>query len=126
MVTRDCRFWCPVPLQVAHPSGLASAACAQPPRLGCAECGSDASAQSAGVLPSRLDHERHDAPTATPRPAAAVLQDASFTSGIFQLPSMIDGGFSFGQYSRIISTNSSFGAGSQFDSLSLPGDSAWM
>ena len=32
------------------------------------------------------------------------------TSGIFQLPSMSDGGFSFGQYSRIIRMNPSFEA----------------
>ena len=35
----------------------------------------------------------------------------------------MDGGFSLGQYSRSIRMNSSFGAGSQFCSLSLPGDS---
>jgi hypothetical protein len=45
------------------------------------------------------------------------------TGGIFQVPSMIDGDFSFGQYFRSIRTNLSFGAGSQFASLSLPGDS---
>ena len=50
--------------------------------------------------------------------------DASFTSGIFRLPPRIDGGCSFGQYIRIIRMNSSFGAGSQFNSLSLLGDSS--
>src|SRR5262245_6510026 len=49
-----------------------------------------------------------------------------FTPGGFQVPSMIDGGVSWGQYSRIISTNFSFGAGSQLASLSLPGDSFWI
>ena len=39
---------------------------------------------------------------------------------------MIDGSFSFGQYSRIIRTKLPAGAGSQFASLSLPGDSFWM
>jgi hypothetical protein len=39
---------------------------------------------------------------------------------------MIDGSFSLGQYIRIIRMNSPFGAGSQFTSLSLPGDSFWM
>jgi hypothetical protein len=47
------------------------------------------------------------------------------TDGIFHVPSMIDGGFSFGQYIRSIRTNLSLGAGSQFGSLSSPGDSFW-
>src|SRR5262245_7244848 len=51
--------------------------------------------------------------------------ETSFTSGGFHVPSSSDGGFSWGQYSRIIRTNSSAGAGSQFDSLSLPGESFW-
>ena len=42
-----------------------------------------------------------------------------------QLPLMMLGAFSFGQYSRIISMNLLAGAGSQFDSLSAPGDSFW-
>ena len=44
------------------------------------------------------------------------------------LPRSIDdrGFFSLGQYSRIIRTKSPAGAGSQFDSLSLPGESFWM
>ena len=44
------------------------------------------------------------------------------TWGGFQLPSRIS---FFGQYSRMTRLNSSLGAGSQFDSLSLPGDSCW-
>src|SRR5215475_8053685 len=40
-------------------------------------------------------------------------------------PSSTDGGFSFGQYMRIIGMNSPLGAGSQLASLSLPGDSFW-
>jgi hypothetical protein len=45
------------------------------------------------------------------------------TAGGDQLPLMIEGGFSFGQYIRSIRTNLPAGAGSQFDSLSDPGDS---
>ncbi len=51
---------------------------------------------------------------------------AFWTDGIFHVPSRIDGGFSFGQYSRSIRMNLSFGAGSQLASLPLPGDSFWM
>src|SRR5438046_6506166 len=57
---------------------------------------------------------------------AMVLQLTFFAGGIFHDPSMIDGFFSLGQYSRIIRTKSPDGAGSQFDSLSLPGESFWM
>ena len=46
------------------------------------------------------------------------------TSGIFHEPFNIVGSLSFGQYKRIIKTKSSFGEGSQFDSLALPGESA--
>ena len=53
---------------------------------------------------------------------AAAAQFALTTAGIFQVPSMMDGGFSRGQYIRSIRTNLSFGAGSQFASLALPGD----
>ena len=42
------------------------------------------------------------------------------------MPLMIDGFFSFGQYSRIIRMNLPGGAGSQLDSLSVPGESFWM
>ena len=59
------------------------------------------------------------------RVRSGVFQDVFLTSGGFHVPSRIDGGVSLGQYSRIISTNPPFGAGSQFDSLSLPGDSFW-
>src|SRR5262245_40309519 len=45
------------------------------------------------------------------------------TGGSCHEPSRIDGAFSFGQYSRIIRTNFPSGAGSQFDSLSGPGES---
>src|SRR5215831_4549828 len=44
------------------------------------------------------------------------------TAGGFHVPLMIDGDFSFGQYSRIIRTNLPCGAGSQLLSLSAPGD----
>jgi hypothetical protein len=37
----------------------------------------------------------------------------------------IDGAFSFGQYIRMVRMKSPLGAGSQFASLSLPGDSFW-
>jgi hypothetical protein len=50
------------------------------------------------------------------------------TGGGTQVPSpggRIDGCVSFGQYIRIIRTKSPSGAGSQFASLSLPGDSCW-
>src|SRR5574337_1238222 len=47
------------------------------------------------------------------------------TCGGVQLPSRIDGALSFGQYMRSIGMNSPSGAGSQFDSLSLPGESFW-
>ena len=39
---------------------------------------------------------------------------------------MIEGFFSFGQYRRSIRMNLPAGAGSQFDSLSAPGESFWM
>lgn len=47
------------------------------------------------------------------------------TFGGVQLPSRIDGAFSLGQYMRIMGMNSPSGAGSQFDSLFLPGESFW-
>ena len=42
------------------------------------------------------------------------------------VPFRIDGALSFGQYMRSIGMNSPSGAGNQFDSLSLPGESFWM
>jgi hypothetical protein len=57
---------------------------------------------------------------------AMVPQLAFFAGGIFHDPLMIDGFFSLGQYSRIIRIKSPDGAGSQFASLSLPGESFWM
>ena len=51
-------------------------------------------------------------------------RDYTFTGcGAFQTPLSASG---FGQYSRSTSTNGPFGAGSQLDSLSMPGDSFWM
>jgi hypothetical protein len=44
-----------------------------------------------------------------------------FTGGMVQEPSRIEGGVSLGQYRRSIRMNLSAGAGSQLDSLSLPG-----
>jgi hypothetical protein len=43
--------------------------------------------------------------------------------GIFHVPSTIS---FFGQYKRMTTLNESAGAGSQFDSLSLPGESCWI
>ena len=57
---------------------------------------------------------------------ATVVQPTFFTAGTFHDPSMMDGFFSLGQYSRIIRTKSPDGDGSQFDSLSWPGESFWM
>lgn len=58
--------------------------------------------------------------------AAICYLAITFTPGGFQVPSMIDGSVSLGQYNRIIRTNLPAGAGSQLASLSLPGDSFWM
>src|SRR6185312_8186620 len=44
------------------------------------------------------------------------------TGGGFQRSSRMSG---FGQYARIYSENSSFGVGTQFDSLSAPGEACW-
>ncbi len=41
------------------------------------------------------------------------------------MPLLIEGSLSFGQYMRSIRRKSPFGAGSQFASMSLPGDSFW-
>ena len=49
---------------------------------------------------------------------------AKAMAGGFQLPSMIEGGVSLGQYNRNIVINFALGAGNQFASLALPGDSA--
>src|SRR5580704_6120144 len=49
----------------------------------------------------------------------------SFMAGGFQLPSMIEGGVSFGQYRRSMGMNLAFGAGSQLASFALPGESPW-
>lgn len=58
--------------------------------------------------------------------AVAELRYCTFTTrGGVQVPSRIDGLFSFGQYMRSIGRNAPFGAGSQLFSLSLPGDSFW-
>ena len=57
-------------------------------------------------------------------PSSAVRRCQTFlTGGIFHVPSMIDGAFSSGQYMRSIRMNLPAGAGSQFDSLSAPGES---
>src|SRR5260370_41667553 len=44
----------------------------------------------------------------------------------FQVPSSSEGGRSFGQYNRNVSTNGPFCAGNHFDSFSGPGLAAWM
>jgi hypothetical protein len=48
------------------------------------------------------------------------------TGGIVQVSLMMDGLFSLGQYIRSIKMNLPAGAGSQFDSLSGPGESFWI
>jgi hypothetical protein len=45
------------------------------------------------------------------------------TCGGVHVPPMIDGLVSLGQYMRSMGRNGPFGAGSQLDSLSAPGDS---
>jgi hypothetical protein len=45
------------------------------------------------------------------------------TAGGFHDPSMIDGGFSAGQYNLNVRLHSPLGAGSQFADLRLPGES---
>ena len=47
------------------------------------------------------------------------------TAGGSYVPFMMEGGVVFGQYRRIVSANGAAGAGSQFDCLSLPGNSCW-
>jgi hypothetical protein len=49
-------------------------------------------------------------------------QATFFTAGTVHVPSTIEGGSSSGQYIRNIRMNLPEGAGSQFDSLSVPGD----
>src|SRR5580704_7163844 len=46
-------------------------------------------------------------------------------AGGVHVPSMMDGGVSFGQYSRSIGMNLALGAGSQLASFAFPGESAW-
>lgn len=55
-----------------------------------------------------------------------VASRTTFTGGGCHVPSRIDGGVGFGQYSRSIKTKFPFGAGSQFDSLARAGGSLWM
>ena len=64
-------------------------------------------------------HEPPSAPPEGPDYPAALI------AGGFQVPSIIDGGVSVGQYSRSIGMNLAFGAGSQLASFALPGGSAW-
>src|SRR5579871_2072630 len=81
-----------------------------------------AAAQSSTVV------ERAIGPTSLPRlrrPSRADPQPTFVAAGGFQLPSMIEGGVSSGQYMRSIRRNLPAGAGSQFDSLSAPGDWFW-
>ena len=60
------------------------------------------------------------------RHRATLVQLALIAAGGVQVPSMIEGGLSSGQYMRIIRMNLPAGAGSQFASLSAPGESFWM
>ncbi len=61
------------------------------------------------------------------RPAGAARSPGSqlsfWAAGIAQVPLMIEGSVSLGQYTRNIRMNSPGGVGSQFDSLSFPGES---
>lgn|ERR1700692_3906737 len=59
-------------------------------------------------------------------PTPSIIQETFFTGGTFQDPSIIEGSLSSGQYIRSIRMNRPEGAGSQFDSLSAPGESFWM
>jgi hypothetical protein len=51
-------------------------------------------------------------------------QPTYLIAGGFQVPSRMEGGVSFGQYSRNIGMNFAFGVGSQFASFAFPGESA--
>jgi hypothetical protein len=56
---------------------------------------------------------------------ALVDQSTRFAPGGAQVPSTIEGGVLVGQYIRITKVNFPFGAGSQFASFAVPGESAW-
>ena len=59
-------------------------------------------------------------------PRASGYRHCTFsTLGGVQVPLMIDGLFSFGQYIRSIGMKSPLDAGSQLASLPLPGDACW-
>ena len=58
------------------------------------------------------------------QPAESRAYCARVAADGVQLPSRIDGGVDVGQYKRITKTNFPFGAGSQFASFALPGESA--
>lgn len=57
---------------------------------------------------------------APPRSYRASAYALFFTAGAFHLPLSAS---SFGQYNRMAQKNGPLGAGSQFDSLSAPGES---
>src|SRR5262249_5283496 len=67
-----------------------------------------------------VSDERSPAHLADPTDDATV-----FTGGGFHVPSRIEGAVSSGQYMRSMRMNLPSGAGSQFDSLSAPGESFW-
>ena len=85
-----------------------------------------ASAPSLTILLTAMQHER-EVLRARPLTQAAVVSAASqatlLAAGTVHVPLMIDGSVSCGQYMRSINMKSPSGAGSQFDSLSLPGES---
>ena len=58
-------------------------------------------------------------------PQAAVGYCAAWMEGGFQVPSMMEGGVSLGQYRRIIGMNFARGAASQLASFAFPEESAW-
>jgi hypothetical protein len=73
----------------------------------------------------KLRQQARDAKTSGfhSRHQSARGSDDFLTAGGVHVPSRIEGSLSFGQYIRSIRTNLPVGAGSQFDSLSVPGES---
>ena len=78
-----------------------------------------------------LSRQRPGVVVSMPRPPVlrSAFQFATRIFGGLQVPlpsGMIDGGSIFGQYSRMTTNMGPSGAGSQFDSFALPGESFWM
>src|SRR5215471_16230930 len=62
----------------------------------------------------------------TREPQQRTADHTFFTGGIVHVPSRIEGAVSSGQHMRSMRINLPPGAGSQFDSLSAPGESFWI